>query len=56
MKKEKRALRDSLTLRVEELEKAALKEGEYEEISSRLALLRNSEKLTENITNATAAL
>ena len=49
---EKERLRDRLSYRVEELEKAEIKEGEYEEISARLALLRNAEKLTEAIDNA----
>ena len=53
---EKERLRDRLGYRVEELEKAALKNGEYDEISARLALLRNSEKLTEAIDNAYALL
>ena len=53
---EKERLRDRLLYRIEELEKAALKNGEYEEISSRLTLLRNSEKLTEAIDNACALL
>lgn len=53
---EKERLRDRLLYRTEELEKAALKEGEYEEITSRLTLLRNSEKLTEAIDNACALL
>ena len=49
---EKDRLRDRLNYRIEELEKAGIRKGEYEEISSRLALLRNSEKLTEAIDNA----
>ena len=49
---EKERLRDRLSYRIDELEKAALKDGEYDEISARLALLRNSEKLTEAIDNA----
>ncbi|MBR0207280.1 MAG: DNA repair protein RecN [Oscillospiraceae bacterium] len=53
---EKERLRDRLSYRVEELEKAEIRKGEYEEISSRLALLRNSEKLTEAIDNAYALL
>ena len=53
---EKDRLRDRLLYRIEELEKAAIRSGEYEEISSRLTLLRNSEKLTEAIDNACALL
>ena len=53
---EKERLRDRLSYRIEELEKAEVKKGEYEEISSRLALLRNAEKLTEAIDNACALL
>ena len=49
---EKERLRDRLNYRIEELEKAGLKKGEFEEIESRLALLRNAEKLTEAIDNA----
>ena len=53
---EKERLRDRLSYRIEELEKAGLKKGEYEEIETRLALLRNSEKLTEAIDNACSLL
>lgn len=53
---EKDRLRDRLSYRIEELDKAALRSGEYDEISARLALLRNSEKLTEAIDNAYALL
>ena len=53
---EKERLRDRLSYRIDELEKADLRKGEYEQISSRLALLRNSEKLTEAIDNAYALL
>ena len=53
---EKERLRDRLQYRVEELEKAELKSGEYDQITARLALLRNSEKLTEAIDNACALL
>ena len=49
---EKERLRDRLSYRIEELDKAGLKKGEYEEIESRLTLLRNAEKLTEAIDNA----
>ena len=53
---EKERLRDRLSYRIEELEKAEIRKGEYEEISARLALLRNSEKLTEAIDKAYALL
>ena len=53
---EKERLRDRLSYRVEELEKAELRSGEYDEISARLSLLRNSEKLTEATDNALALL
>ena len=53
---EKERLRDRLSYRIEELEKASLRKGEYEETASRLALLRNAEKLTEAIDNAYALL
>ena len=53
---EKERLRDRLSYRIEELEKASLRKGEYEETAARLALLRNSEKLTEAIDNACALL
>ena len=49
---EKERLRDRLSYRVEELDKAELKSGEYDEVSARLSLLRNAEKLTEAIDNA----
>ena len=53
---EKERLRDRLSYHIAELEKAEIKTGEYDEISSRLTLLRNSEKLTEAIDNAYALL
>ena len=53
---EKDRLRDRLSYRISELESADLKSGEYDEISSRLSLLRNSEKLTEAIESACALL
>lgn len=53
---EKERLRDRLSYRIEELESAGLKKGEYDEISSRLGLLRNAEKLSEAIDNACALL
>ena len=53
---EKLRLSDSLRFRIEELEKAALKEGEYDSLSARRDLLRNSEKLREALDNALALL
>ena len=53
---EKDRLRDRLAYRIEELESADLRAGEYDEISSRLALLRNSEKLTEAMDSAYSLL
>ena len=53
---EKERVRDRLQDRIDTLSRADLKSGEYEEISSRLALLRNSEKLTEAIENACGLL
>ena len=53
---EKERLRDRLSYRIEELERAGLKKGEYEETEARLKLLRNSEKLTEAIDAACALL
>ena len=53
---EKERLRDRLSYRIEELEKASLRGGEYEEIGARLSLLRNAEKLTEAIESACALL
>ncbi len=53
---EKERLRDRLSYRIEELEKADIKKGEHEELGARLELLRNAEKLTEAIDNACALL
>ena len=53
---EKARLSDSLRFQIDELEKAELKAGEKEELSARRDLLRNSEKLTEAIDEAYAAL
>ena len=53
---EKERVRDRLGYRIEELEKAGLRSGEYGEIAARLGLLRNSEKLTEAIDSACALL
>ena len=49
---EKSRLVDSLSFRISEIEKAELKKGEYEELTSRRDLLRNSEKLTEALNTA----
>ena len=53
---EKERLSDSLKYQIEELERAQLKAGEYEGLVDRRDLLRNSEKLTEAIDQAIAAL
>lgn len=53
---EKERVRDRLGYRIEELEAASLRSGEYEEVSARLSLLRHSEKLTEAIDSAYALL
>ena len=49
-------LYDDLSYRIRELEKAELKSGEYDSITERIDLLRNSEKLTEALNAASAAL
>ena len=53
---EKARLSDSLSFQISELEKAELKVGEMDELSSRRDLLRNAEKLTEAIDEAYSAL
>lgn len=53
---EKARLSDSLSFQINELEKAELKVGEMNELSSRRDLLRNAEKLTEAIDEAYSAL
>ena len=53
---EKERLRERLQDRIDALSAAELKSGEYEEISARLSLLRNAEKLTEAIGNACSLL
>ena len=53
---EKERLRERLQDRIDALSAAELREGEYEEISGRLTLLRNAEKLTEAIENACSLL
>ena len=53
---EKERLSDSLRYQIEELERAALKEGEYDALCARRDLLRNSEKLTESLDAAVALL
>jgi len=53
---EKERLSESLSYQIEELERAQLKEGEYDALCSRRDLLRNSEKLTEALDQAIAIL
>lgn len=53
---EKERLSDTLSYQIAELERAELKEGEYDTLVSRRDLLRNSEKLTEAIDEAVSAL
>ena len=53
---EKERLAESLRLRIDELENAALRPGEEEELSARRDLLRNAEKLTEALDAAYGAL
>ena len=53
---EKLRLEDTLNYRIAELEKAGLRPGEEQELSERRDLLRNSEKLTEQLDAAYAAL
>ena len=52
----RRRLAESLTYRVQELEKADLKAGEEEELSSKSELLRNGERLREASSEAYAVL
>ncbi len=53
---EKQRLSDNLRIMVEELEKAELREGEEEELSTRRDLLHNAEKLTDSLNSAYASL
>ena len=53
---EKERLSDSLRYQIEELERAALKAGEYDTICARRDLLRNAEKLSEALDSAIAML
>lgn len=53
---EKERLSDSLRFQIAELERAELKAGEYDALSARRELLRNSEKLTEAIDQSLAIL
>lgn len=53
---EKARLSESLKYQIEELERAGLKAGEYDELSSRRELLRNSEKLREALDQAVELL
>ena len=52
----RRRLAESLSYRVQELEKAALKAGEEAELEAKSELLRNSERLREATSGAYAAL
>ena len=53
---EKERLSDSMRYQIAELERAELKIGEYDSLSARRDLLRNSEKLTESLDAAYSAL
>ena len=53
---EKARLSDSLKYQISELEKAELKAGEYDTLTARRDLLRNSEKLTEALDMAYGSL
>ena len=53
---EKSRLGDTLRYRIDELEKAELKTGEFDALRARRELLRNSEKLREALDAALAAL
>jgi len=53
---EKQRSVDMLTFRIGELEAADVKQGEKDEISQRLAILRNFEKLSENVERAYESL
>lgn len=53
---EKERLADSLRFRIDELTKANLQSGEYERLTSRRDLLRNSEKLREALSSALTLL
>ena len=53
---EKQRLSDSLRFRIGELESAELKSGEYDGLSARRDLLRNSEKLRDALDSALALL
>ena len=53
---EKERLSDSLRYQIEELERAALKAGEYDSICARRDLLHNAEKLSESLDTAIAML
>ncbi len=53
---EKQRLEESLRYRIAELSKAEIRPGEEAELTERRDLLRNSEKLTEHISAALAAL
>ena len=53
---EKERLTERLRAEIDELERAALRDGEYDELEARRGLMRNSEKLTEYLDGAYEAL
>lgn len=53
---EKERLTENLNYAIAELERAGLREGEYDELSGRRDLLRNAEKLTDALDGAYEAL
>lgn len=53
---EKLRLSDSLKFTIDEIEKASIRPGEYDELCSRRDILRNSEKLNEALDGAVSAL
>ena len=53
---EKQRMGDSLRFRIEELERADLKAGEYDALTARRDMLRNSEKLREALDSALGIL
>ncbi|MGI6028131.1 MAG: DNA repair protein RecN [Candidatus Heteroscillospira sp.] len=54
--RDKERLTENLRYTIDELTRAQLREGEYDELSERAELLRNSEKLTEAVDAAYEAL
>ena len=53
---EKERLTERLRAEIDELERAGLRDGEYDELEARRGLMRNSEKLTEYLDGAYEAL